>query len=750
MLRPLMGMLALLALAGALPITNVQLASNEGGSFLSFDYQPTSAADSFTIVPEEMQALSGGQFTLSSNLTINANLTAITYLFEIDRTANESLFSASVNVWCGSSSDDCGNCNGMAPGTYEWCNGAYPLRTYWCDHWCYTYSPSPAYEKARVGAFSKQEASADIAVMKQPEAYLHLDGAYSLQSSGPLEAELFFPPPNPSVQNTPLIRAYGSETWRAPKTTDLQSYGGSLISYYSQYLSSIGGAHSSSNNLNSALSALASNSDGEYTLFFESAPISNQFPSVKIILQAEYAGVIPLHGIPLALSLGSEPFFEGTGAYYEFEVQNLASIPDSFYANLSCNGTFLSSSNAFIPENSTSILKFFIDWMEYPALCTATAFLESRPSISSSITNTLDPFKPPCPSEFQCCGGSGPYVEWPCVDEEKFMQEDPYGNGYFYLQHYSCSENLCGEASTELIRRVTGNSPPPQQSYSPPQYNPPQQSFASAPTPTSSTISSPLASPSIQPSTLASPSPTHIPIDEEVVEIFAPDKITKGYAPVSVTANSQPAQGSILVLSPSMKRRNLPLELGSTEVLFNEEGEWKISYSFEYKKIMVIAAPGSLAPEESNLPSAQTSFLALNFSKLPLPQAALMFSLLAIGFALYRKNAERILFRKSFENNIVRLEIINNKTDLKNLEITDIAPEGTILSTISNPPSEVTEIIFGKHIKWKKNDLRKGERMLISYSIFTSNPSGSLRPAEILADSNGNKRIRVLSNPVAV
>jgi hypothetical protein len=98
--------------------------------------------------------------------------------------------------------------------------------------------------------------------------------------------------------------------------------------------------------------------------------------------------------------------------------------------------------------------------------------------------------------------------------------------------------------------------------------------------------------------------------------------------------------------------------------------------------------------------------------------------------------------------NIVRLEILNNQSDLRNLEITDIAPEGTILSTISNPPSEVTEIIFGKHIKWKKNELHKGGRMLISYSIFTSNPSSSLRPAEILADTEGNKRIRVLSNAV--
>ena len=50
----------------------------------------------------------------------------------------------------------------MPPGTFKWCNGAYPLKTYYCDNWCYSYSPQPAYERAQVGSFIKTAAKAVV------------------------------------------------------------------------------------------------------------------------------------------------------------------------------------------------------------------------------------------------------------------------------------------------------------------------------------------------------------------------------------------------------------------------------------------------------------------------------------------------------------------------------------------------------------------------------------------------------------
>jgi hypothetical protein len=220
---------------------------------------------------------------------------------------------------------------------------------------------------------------------------------------------------------------------------------------------------------------------------------------------------------------------------------------------------------------------------------------------------------------------------------------------------------------------------------------------------------------------------------------------------IRVVSSSGTASGNLELATPSHKEHEIPLQEGRAEVLFNEIGIWRVKYKTEAKLITV--SPIKVQTNKDSAPTIQagmaTGFMALNFSKLPLIETAFLLSFFVLGYAGFRRYSERIRFTKTFENNIVRLEILNNKADLKNLEITDIVPEGNVLSTISNPPSEVTEIIFGKHIKWKKGELRKGERMLISYSIFSNNPSDSIRPAELLAEMEGNKRIIVLSNPIS-
>ena len=744
MLKPIFCMLLALSLTPAYSISEFELISTENASQLHLKLTLSSASETILITPEDAKFHSNNQFSLLQNLTFESNFSEIVQVFEIDRSSNETLYSGGQSVWCGASFSDCGNCNGMPPGTFKWCNGAYPLRTYSCDNWCYTYSPQPTYEKAQIGAFLRMAANGSLIARGAPEYSLAFSDPDNEQIHGSIRARLIFPLILPPSQNQPLMRSQGSQKWQLIQNSVLQSYKSTLYSYYSQYMASIESAYGATSNLNSALNSLVSTASGEYYDFY-TVQNNSSYPEIEIFLDSDYAGVTALRGRPQALALNPEAQFEGGAPYYTLEVLNSGSISDSFLANLSCNGSPYSSAEAVVGQGQQALLKLFVAKMDSPQLCAATVFVKDLPQIASSISNTLQPFKLPCPPEYSCCPVSTSYEERPCLPLEKFKQEDEYGNGYFYLQHYSCEAFSCLENTTTFLRRISDRRPPQQSAQSSfANYNSPQIRQQQSPTPT--------LVPSIAPSSGISPIAqplVEIPIEEEKIEIIAQSEVQEGYASVSVRANSEPAQGAVLVVSPSMKRHTLPLNFGSTEVLFNEPGPWSVSYSFEYKTIQVhpIAEKQMEAPVNV-LPNPATPLMALSFPNLPFIQTALLISLLVFVFAVYKRQSETIRFRKSFENNIVRLEILNGRGDLRNLEITDIAPEGTILSTISNPPSEVTEIIFGKHIKWKKSALPKGERMLISYSIFTPTPQGSLQPAEILADTEGNKRIRVLSNAV--
>ncbi len=726
-----------------------------GTNYLQLKISPASTQQTILITPAEMESLSSGQFSLLENLTIDLNVSAISYLYEIDATATEQIYSGSVQTWCGSVFDTCGNCGGMPAGTFKWCNGAYPLHTYSCDNWCYTFSPASSYEKAQVGNFIRQKAKAGIIILKGSTTTLSLDDVQPSLAQPNAMASLVFPSLSVPSQNSPLIRQTGSEKWRQITSAALQSYKSQLSAYYSQYTSSIDSAYSQTNSLNSQLSALLSSSSGvEYSNYFEYAPPESALPEILLEIEATYAGVSAIRGVPKAILLHPQASFENGNAYFSFDAQNTGAVSDIFSANLSCNDTIISNiENVLLAPSESAALKFFTPQILVPTICTAQIFILDSPSIISSASNTLEPFKLACPADKPCCAYSLQYEDRACSDVEKFKQEGLPGSGNYYLQHYSCADFICIESSTTFLRSASATPAPQAQLFSgnsnsnyysanapqiPQLANAPQNANSISPTPAISVF----------PNSTIVPSPIAMPIEEETIEIIAPTQIPQGYAMLSVRANNKPAEGSILLISPSMKRRTIPLELGEAEVLFNEAGVWKASYSFEYKKISVLPQiTNDAKPVNSPPPNAATSFISLNISKMPIPESALLLVFFALGFAAYRRASVKVHFKKSFENNIVRLEILNNKADLSNLEITDIAPEGTILSTISNPPSEVTEIIFGKHIKWKKSSLRKGERMLISYSIFTASPQGSLRPAEILADA-GNSKIRVLSNAV--
>jgi hypothetical protein len=750
MQKPFLFVLALfISLTSSAAISNFQIISESGKSYFQFNWAPENASENLTLIPETFQNLTNGQFNLTENFSIQANLSSITLLYDIDRTANETIFTGSLNLWCGASYSTCNNCNGMPPGTFKWCNGNYPEHTGWCDTWCYSFSPNANYEKAQVGAYQRAKAWAEIKLEKTSEI-LAVNETASYNATENASVSLVLPAVNPPSQSMPMIRPYSSEKWKVAKQSEYQNYRNYLSTYYSQYVISMDLAYSSTNNLNGALGSLIGGSSGEYYDYYEYAPPEQKFPELTLKINLDFAGAYALRGKPKIISLASHAQFESANPYFAIEIKNEGDLADSFTANLTCNETIFSSISFSLGPNAKTNLKFFTPQITSPTNCTALAYVTDAPAIADSISQTLEPFKIACPGEMQCCFESLQFADKLCIPQELFQSVDQYGNGYFYLQNYSCENHACIPRNATRTREITGNGPSspssPSSSYS-------DSSSSSYPGGFSLPKNTPTPTP--EPTPTPTPHPTSaldfIPIKEEEIQLVVPEAAQEGYVEIRVVSSSGTPGGNLELATPSHKEHEIPLQEGRAEVLFNEIGIWKVKYKTEAKLITV--SPIRAQTETKSAPTTQaemaTGFMALNFSRLPLIETAFLLSFFVLGYAGFRRYSERIRFTKTFENNIVRLEILNNKADLKNLEITDIVPEGNVLSTISNPPSEVTEIIFGKHIKWKKGELRKGERMLISYSIFSNNTSDSIRPAELLAEMEGNKRIIVLSNPIS-
>ncbi|MFH1258030.1 MAG: hypothetical protein V1658_03765 [Candidatus Micrarchaeota archaeon] len=727
-------------------ISDLQLIAENSIPYLSFQLTPIEGQETILLTPETAQTLSNNLFSLSNNLTIELNLTTMSSLYEIDRSQNETLFSSGLSLWCGATYSSCNECNGLPPGTYKWCNSKYPQTSYYCDTWCYSFSPGAVYEKAQTGAFLKNSASATVRI-EEANAIFKLDYLIPSQSVEAGSASLIFPGNQNQQPPLSLIRPYSSEKWKVARNSDLQSYKNQLASYYAGYTSGLGNAYNAHDGLNAALNAVIANSNGEYVSYYEIPAEPGNYPQILLKLRADLAGVAAVRGKPEILSFSPNAIIENGAGYYELELKNAGFADDTFEAFLLCDNQTGNStaSSELIHALQIKPLRFYFERMASPSFCLATAFIKDVPSISASASSVLEPFKLPCPAEMKCCYSIPEYEDRSCESKQLFKQEDGCGNGYYYLQNYACGGFTCNETTTELKNRISNLCPSPTPQNSGSSYSGHSQSYNA-----NSYIPSPSPSPSKTPSPSPAPSIPEIiqrvELKEEKIDILAPEKLTEGYHQISVLSDSLPASGSISLYSPSYKKHSLELLTGSAEALFNEPGEWKISYKEEVKYVLV--TPIQLVAEEKRQASEATAMVALNLTNLPFFESALVMMACGFLFAGFKTRNERIRFKKNFENNIVRLEIFNNKADLKNLEITDIVPEGNILSTISNPPSEVTEIIFGKHIKWKKNELRKGERLLISYSIFSNNKTDSLREAEMLADIEGNKKIRVLSNAI--
>lgn len=736
--------------ASAIEITQFAIVYENSNSYLEIGLAPSSMFENLEITPELAAIKSEGKFSIAKNISMSINITNSSSLFEIDRNAIEDVFSPSERLWCGSVFDTCGNCAGMPAGTFKWCNGAYPLVTYSCDNWCYTYTISPGYEKSQTGAFVKNSARVVIEAHAAGKTEISLGDENSMQQANEVaNADASVLQTAPSLLPILLLRSKNSQEWMEISKNDYQNYKNELMNYYGTYLASIASAKSATDRLNGAIGRMVSNGRGKFSGYYSREFF--EYPKITLKLRSDFAGVVALRGMPKIGLVSTQAKFADGKAYYEAEFENAGYAAETFAGNLSCgNGSAIwQTSIEFLENGKFGKMKFFVGRMESPTICSLKIFVLGFETNFDEIAATFEPFRQECPSEHQCCSNSLAYLDKACPPQESFRQEDAYGNGAYYMQDFVCENFICKAGASTITRRISGNLPPAQNTVS----------FAS------SGFESPKSTPTPQPSKEIEikkeeanseepkkpTAPKKIEIKDETIEIIVPEHAPQGYLEIAVKVNDKPASGDVEVVSPAGKEYAFRLDLGSAQVLLNEEGEWAVKYKEEKRSVFAENLDAKKITEDGGNgknAAGYTAFLSLGTSKLPFTETALVLIFAAFGFAGIRRHSEKVHFKKSFENNIVRLEIFNNLADLQNLEITDIVPEGQVLSTISNPPSEVTEIIFGKHIKWKKEKLGKGERMLISYSIFANSKAESLRAAEFEALSDGNKKVKILSNAI--
>ncbi|MEK6843333.1 MAG: hypothetical protein AABY04_02505, partial [Candidatus Micrarchaeota archaeon] len=695
--------LLFVASAAAIEITQFELVFENSQNYLAVGLTPGNSFDNMILTPDDAIQESGGKFSIAGNISIQINVTNASSLFEIRNELLEDVFTPTESIWCGGVFNTCSNCGGMPVGTFKWCNGAYPLTTYSCDNWCYTYGTAPSYVKTETGAFVKNSAQISIKTIANGQSEMSLDENHLQETTEMATGFAAIPQIVPSMLPKNLIREKTSNAWREILPIDYQNYKNELAYYYGAYASSISSAKTATGKLSSALGNMISNAKGNYVEQYKQD--LGELPKITLKLRADFAGVIALRGKPKIITLGTIAKFENGLAFYEAEFENAGYATDTFSGNLSCeNETAIWQSGREVLENGKiGKMKFFVEKMETPKLCLARIFVLDYASLFDEKIAILEPFRMACPADYQCCSNSQNYNDRACQSEERFRPDDSLGNGAYYTQNFVCENYICKGGSIAITRRISGILPSTQNTVL----------FASAnydsPKPTTAPATKEIEIKKDEIDKISepqkTPAPKQIEIAEEIIDIILPDHAFLGYQEVFVKINDMPASGDVELESPTGKNYAFRLDLGSAQVLLNEEGRWKIQYKEEKKQIYAQKLDTkSISDNIGNEKNAAlaTSFLSLGMSKVPFVETVLILALAAFGFAGVRRHSEKVHFKKSFENNIVRLEIFNNLADLRNLEITDIVPEGQVLSTISNPPSEVTEIIFGKHIKWKK------------------------------------------------
>ena len=225
------------------------------------------------------------------------------------------------------------------------------------------------------------------------------------------------------------------------------------------------------------------------------------------------------------------------------------------------------------------------------------------------------------------------------------------------------------------------------------------------------------------------------------MDLRVPSEIGKGFETVLVYVDGEPGKGSVEFESPSGKTFVRSLRNGKTNFYFDEAGEWIVSFNETTKTVNVVeeepqapaASPSEVNGEE---PSKETGLFLAGAAPWQMGLALLLLALLAyLAYAYWWK---RVVITKKYDGKRVVINVENRKQKLKNVELLDLAPEGSEVKTPEN--AEASDTITGTAIKWKKKELKKGGKWMVSYGLKNADEK-NFKPVELKGVNEEGKEV---------
>ena len=207
---------------------------------------------------------------------------------------------------------------------------------------------------------------------------------------------------------------------------------------------------------------------------------------------------------------------------------------------------------------------------------------------------------------------------------------------------------------------------------------------------------------------------------------------------IIVFENGEPANGTLELTGPSgTKYVRILADYGSVDFFFDDEGEWRVQFMNTTKTIRVTKkkeaplAPTEIVPQVT--PKPITGLVTAAGYGQWLPWLLLLLLLVALAYVIYKRFYAVVAVTKKFDGKRVTLSVSNRKADLRSVVPLDVAPEGTNARGFSDEPDERKETISGDVFKWKKIELKRGEKWQVSYSLDGAKGK-TLKRAELTAE----------------
>ncbi|MEW5954963.1 MAG: hypothetical protein AB1626_00295 [Candidatus Micrarchaeota archaeon] len=264
------------------------------------------------------------------------------------------------------------------------------------------------------------------------------------------------------------------------------------------------------------------------------------------------------------------------------------------------------------------------------------------------------------------------------------------------------------------------------------------------------------ASPTPTPASSATPSPSSGASENESasldgIDIRVPSEIGIGYQTVYVYDAGSPAAGDVEVIDPDGKSVWKTLDRdGAFGFFFDREGDWTIKYGNHSKVVKVVREREPL-PSVAQLDSGNESLAGatgLAIAGVDELWLSLLFLLLLLAALLWYYFVYATLrVEKKFAGDAVTIKVTNRKADLRNVELTDVAPEQFGAREFSEQP-ELGETVLGTSLKWKRENLAKGGEWIVSYKL--PGAKGKLKHASVVGRTVKGREVKAVSGELAL